>query len=214
METIDLNKSDLNNGGPNLQIGYLLARSWETFKAHWLLVIGVFLVFSLVTNGLPSALDQDSPLAALLRLIIFVIQGPLLAGIYWLTLRLIRGQSATFEQIFEGFQTFGRAFGVFVLYTLGVVVGLFLLILPGVFVAVSLMPAMFLVMDADLPVIDTLRRAWTMTKGYRLNIFIVFLVLLGLNLLGVLALIIGFIVTGAFSLLVMSAMYDELSKTA
>ena len=207
MKTIDINK-----GAPNLQPGHLFANSWEIFKQHWLLVIGVFLVFSLITNGLPSAVNQESSLGIILRLIALIIQGPLLAGVYFLALRLVRAEPVTFERMFDGFQVFGTALGVFLLYTLGIAVGLFLLILPGIFVAVSLMPCMFLVMDANHSIIDTLRRAWAMTEGYRLKILITFLLLFVLNLLGILALFIGFIVTGAFSLLVMATMYDELSN--
>jgi uncharacterized membrane protein len=74
------------------------------------------------------------------------------------------------------------------------------------------MPAVFLVLDGDAGVFDTLGRAWAMTTGYRIKIFLVFLAVLGLNLLGVLALVIGVFVTGAFSMLLIAAVYEELNR--
>jgi uncharacterized membrane protein len=200
---------------PNLQLGHLFGRSWETFKQHWLLMIGVFLVYSLIVNGGQSVFDRQSVLGSIAQLVVLIIHGPLLAGVYLVALRLTRGEPANFQLMFEGFQRFGKAVGVFLLTFLAFVIGFILLIVPGIIVAAGLLPAMLLVMDSDDPgVMNTLRRAWEMTKGYKMAIFLVGLALFGLNLLGMLALVIGVIFTAAFSILVIAAVYDELSRAA
>lgn len=197
---------------PNLAMDHLFRKSWEAFRKNPVLIVGVLVVYSLITNGLPALLGQESVLGRIVQLIIFIINGPLLAGAYFVALRLVRGDSVEFAQMFEGFQVFGKAFGVFFLYGAAVVIGLMLLIVPGVIAAVGLMPAVFLVLDGDAGVIDTLKRAWAMTTGYRIKIFLVFLAVLGLNLLGVLALVIGVFLTGAFSMLLIASVYEELNQ--
>ncbi|MDX1530465.1 MAG: hypothetical protein R3362_02970 [Rhodothermales bacterium] len=198
---------------PDLSIGHLFSRSWPVFKAHLGLVVGVFLVVTLLTNlG-----NNDGPATGesmgdnVLSLISFVIAGPLLAGGYAILLRLHRGEPTSFSELFDGFQEFGRAFGVYALYVIAVFVGLLLLVVPGIVLAVGLWPAFFLVMEDDLGVVDTLREAWELTRGYRGQLFLLGVVLFLFVLLGLLALIIGIVFTGAFAMLVTAAAYDELA---
>jgi uncharacterized membrane protein len=198
----------------NLDVGYLFSRSWEVFKENWALLAGVFLVYSILSGGPSQLSDEDSLFGSLIGLIQLIITGPLLAGTYYVALKLIRREPAEFVEMFDGFKVFGKAVGVFILYSVLLGIGIILLIVPGIIVAVGLWPAMFLVTQADLGITDTLRKAWDMTRGYKMNLFLVGLALFGLNLLGLLAFIVGVIFTGAFSLLVVAAAYDELEQAS
>lgn len=191
---------------PDLSIGHLFSRSWPLFKENMGVVVGAFAVYALIV-GVGSELWED---ALLLDLAVFLITGPLAAGLYWLMLKVQRGEPAAFADLFAGFNEFGRALGVYVLYTIGVVLGLILLIVPGLILAVGLWPAIYLVMDRDLDVMDTLREAWDMTKGYRLQLFGIGIVLALFTLVGLIALGIGVFFTGAMAALVSAAVYEEL----
>lgn len=193
---------------PDLEVKSLFSRAWETFKEHLWPVVGVFVIYSLLTS-MGSMWGDDVGLGELL---VFIISGPITAGTYMYALRLIRGGESEIGEMLRGFQVFGKAFVVFTLYSVMVIVGLIFLIVPGVFVAVALMPAMFLVLDDDLGAIETLQKAYEMTAGHRRRIFIVLLAIVGLNLLGLVALLIGVIFTGALSLLIAAALYDELAR--
>jgi uncharacterized membrane protein len=195
---------------PDLEVRSLFSRAWTVFRAHLGSTIAVFLIYSLLT-GSPSFWDGDGWFFGFADLLQLAIAGPITAGTYMFALRLARGEAPDLGEIFRGFQVFGRAFGVFVLYTVMVVVGLVLLIIPGIYIAVAFMPAMYLVLDDDLGVIDTLQKAWAMTDGRRGRIFIVLMAIAGLNLLGLVAFLIGVIFTGALSLLVGASLYDELA---
>lgn len=196
---------------PDLEIRSLFTRAWEIFRAHLGTMIAVFILYSLLT-GTGVFWDSGGWIFDVGELLMFVISGPVTAGTYMFALKLVRGEDPDIGEMFRGFQEFGRAFGVFTLYTILFVVGLVLLIVPGIYVGVALMPAMFLVLDDRLGVIDTLQKAWAMTDGHRGGVFLVLLTLVGLNLLGLLFFIVGVVFTGAFSLLVGAAMYEELSE--
>ncbi len=193
---------------PDLDVGSLFSRAWEIFKEHLWHVVGVFVIYSLLTSA-GSWWGNDAGIG---ELIIFVISGPITAGTYMFALRLIRGGEPDLGEMLRGFQVFGKAVVVFVLYAGTVIVGLIFLIVPGVYVAVALMPALFLVLDDDLGAVETLQKAWAMTSGHRGRVFLVLLAVIGLNVLGLIALLIGVIFTGALSLLINAALYDELAR--
>lgn len=193
---------------PDLEVNSLFSRAWETFKEHLWPVVGVFVIYSLLTS-MGSMWGDDVGFGELL---VFIISGPITAGTYMYALRLIRGGESEIGEMLRGFQVFGKAFIVFTLYSVMVIVGLIFLIVPGVYLAVALMPAMFLVLDDDLGAIETLQKAFEMTTGHRGRIFIVLLAIVGLNLLGLVALLVGVIFTGALSLLIAAALYDELAR--
>ena len=195
---------------PDLSIGHLFSRSWALFKENLGLVVGAYVVYLLIT-GLLSDPDLDGDRSNLLGLVGFVVTGPLTAGLYALMLHVQRGEPAAFADLFSGFQEFGRAFGVYVLYSFAVVIGLILLIVPGVILAIGLWPALYLVMDNDFGVIDTLKEAWAMTDGYRLQLFGLGFVLLLLSLAGMLVFFVGFFFAGALATLIAAAAYEELA---
>lgn len=197
---------------PDLGVRSLFTRGWRVFKEHVGVMIAVFILYSLLTGG-GALWDWDGWFFDFGQLVMYAIAGPITAGVYMFALRLLRGEEPDLGEMFLGFRAFGRSFGVFVLYSVLMIVGFALLVVPGVYVAVALMPAMFLVLDDDLGVIDTLQKAWAMTEGHRGAIFLVGLAVVGLNLLGLAFFIVGIVFTGALSLLIGAALYDELARS-
>lgn len=196
---------------PDLSLGHLVSRSWPLFKENMALLVGAFIVYSILVGMGSNFVGDGDASGGLLGLVSFVITGPLTAGLYAMMLRVQRHEPVVFPDLFEGFREFGRAFGVYVLSTIAVIIGLILLVVPGVILAVGLWPAMFLVMDDDLGVVDTLKEAWAMTDGYRLQLFALGVALLLFVLAGLLAFVVGVFFTGAFAALVAAAAYEELA---
>jgi len=90
-------------------------RAWELLKSNFWPFIGCFALLNVIL----SVAYQFYIPALFLTL-------PLVAGFYWYTLRISRGQTATFEMIFEGFR---RQFGALAIANLilsGIAIGLFL----------------------------------------------------------------------------------------
>ncbi len=196
---------------PNLSISYLFSRSWPRFKEHLWVLVGTFTVYVLLLGIGSDTWDGDRTGGGLLNLVAFVVTGPLTAGLYWMMLKVQRDEPVEFTDLFAGFGEFGRAFGVHVLSAIAFVLGLILLIVPGLIILVGLWPAIFLVMDDELDVMDTLKKAWAMTAGHRLQLFALGVVLFFLVLVGIVAFIVGVLFTGALASLVAAAAYDELS---
>jgi uncharacterized membrane protein len=91
-----------------------------------------------------------------------------------------------------------------------VVVGLLLLIVPGVIWGITYSFALFGVVDKQMSVKDALAFSKKITEGKKWALFVFGLVLLGINVLGVLCLGVGIIVSVPLSLLMTAIVYDEL----
>jgi len=187
---------------PNLEVGHIFSRSWEVFKANMGLVFGVLAVQILVTM-ISAIIPIIGPL---------LIGGPLGAGVYFVLVRLVRDEEVVVRDMFDGFKEFGRTLGVYWLYSIVVMVGMILFVVPGLILAIGLMPAMYLVLDSNYGVGDTLQESWEMTKGHKWSLFVLSLAIMGIIILGVLAFLVGAIFAIAFAYVVMAAAYDELSQ--
>ena len=88
-----------------------------------------------------------------------------------------------------------------------------LLIIPALVVSLVFGFALYLVVDKDLGPIDALGESARITKGHRLRIFLLLLAVIALNLLGLLAIVIGLFVSIPVTVLAMVHAYRTLSGT-
>ena len=172
-----------------LSIGGCLERSWNLLKANfWPLVGCTFVLFVVMM------IAQAIPLLGLL--VSLLLTGVFYGGLYLYYLKKIRGQSAELGDVFSGFSL---AFLPLMLATLVssllTMVGLLLLILPGIYLAVSYAFTYLLVIDKRLEfwaAMEVSRRVIT-AQWFRMFA----LILLGalIACLGVIGLIIGVFIT-------------------
>ena len=88
-----------------LDIGDCVGRGWALLKSNLGLMVGATFLVALISNGC-GIIPILGPILGL------IINGPLYGGLYWLVLRLIRGEEASLGDAFAGFS---RAFGQLVL---------------------------------------------------------------------------------------------------
>ena len=97
---------------------------------------------------------------------------------------------------------------------LGLFVGVPLIVIPLVIVSLCLMFVPYLIVDRGLRPIRSLKESWRITDGNRWRIFLFWLALIGLNLLGVIALVVGLFVTVPITLLALVHAYRFLQAAA
>ena len=116
-------------------------------------------------------------------------------------------------------------FFVSIIYGLAVGIGTILFIIPGIFLAVSLIFAQVAVVIEDAGVIEAFQRSWSLTSGNRLQLFFLgFLVFVVAFVLGLVGMFVGFIpvigdlvsaavnaVMSLFSLAVLIGAYKQLA---
>jgi len=77
--------------------------------------------------------------------------------------------------VFSGGKYFGTMFVALLGFTLAVGIGSMLCVVPGYIVWFGLWPFAFIIVDQKLAGIDALKKAWAMTNGHKMSIFIFWL---------------------------------------
>ncbi len=100
-----------------------------------------------------------------------------------------------FKRLYSSGQRVGNYILSHFLYWLIVAGGMFLLVIPGIIWGVQFSFAGFVVVDEGLGPVEALKRSSQLTRGHRTDLFLFWLALFGINLLGALALLIGLFAT-------------------
>ena len=98
------------------------------------------------------------------------------------------------------------------LYQLIVWIGLILFIIPGIYWSIKYMFYYFYIVDEDRGPIEALSESGDLTDGYKWKLLLLSILVSLFNLLGVLLLGVGTLVTGPISTMVMLSAYRQLKK--
>jgi hypothetical protein len=187
-----------------LSIGGCLERSWNLLKANfWPLVGTTFVLFVVML------IAQSIPLIGLLASLL--LTGVFYGGLYLYYLKKIRAQPAELGDAFAGFSL---AFLPLMLATLVssllTFVGMLLLILPGIYLAVSYAFAYMLVIDKRLEFWAAMEVSRRVITAQWFRVFA--LILLGaiIACLGVIGLIIGVFITIPILIGAIAYAYEDL----
>ena len=217
----------------NLAPSHIYPQAWKIFKRRPWLSIVMWIVYVLFSgqgggNGGGQS-DSESAIgpeewiwirAILLVvlayvLVVMVVAGPIRGGYDMAVLRLFHGdETVSFRDMFAGFSKFGTLFLTFLLYTLAIIAGFILLVVPGIIVLLALWPAFLLVMEDDLGPVEALKAAWGLTRGYKWKLFVLGLAGFAVLIIGVLALGVGLFVAGPVNEVAKITAYYELRQAA
>lgn len=180
-------------------IGNALKAGFALFKQRWPLWIGVTLFTLLlpwIPKGLEHVVSKDAHLILLILFVISVIFGILVdMGFNTLALKAARGEPYEFGDFFSRFHLFPSYFCAHVLNGLAVLVGLLLLIIPGIWIATKFAFYRFYVLDKGVTGVEALKRSSQLAEGSKWHIFLFMVAAVLINILGLLAFGIGFLIT-------------------
>ena len=155
-------------------------------------VVFISLLFALVLSGVLQ--DENvmnhflkiSPwLVVVQLLLIFFVSGSIMVGISSYTMSIAKGEGIYFKRLFGHFNSL-KPFLAFLIYTSSVLVGLILLIVPGVILALLFSQVFFvLANDSDIGVRDAFKKSKHMMSDRKMQFFLLQLRFLLYFLLGV-----------------------------
>ena len=158
-----------------------------------------FIIFSILGVAVFS-----NPISGLL------LGGPVMASYLHMAHLTSRGQRIEISDFFKGFEKAGSLIKLNLLIFLIVLLGLVMLIIPGIYFAVSYVFSHFFVWFYDRDPSEATRLSKLTVSGNFGQILLLFLILAGINLLGLMALGVGILLTMPFSFCVVYAAFDDI----
>jgi len=189
-----------------------LAYGWGAAKSNLLLFAGL-LVTVWVVGFIPAVINRYvtvTAVAVIIGLVFRLVQWFLQLGLFKISLQVVDGKPSAYPDLFSGGPLYVKYLIATVLYGIAVMIGVLLLIVPGVIVSLMLLFYGFLIIDKGLSPIDALKASHLVTKGAKWQLFLFGLATLGLNIVGALCLLVGLFVTVPMTLLALAHVYRKL----
>src|SRR5262249_42214458 len=181
-------------GGPApFSVGECVSYGWS---AYWknvgplVLITLVIFVIDAVISGIGQATDNTA-VQVLFSLIGWIVGLLLAFGLIRATIAITKGEKPEVGMLFQT-DGFGPYIIASILFGLGVVIGLILCIIPGViFAVVYHFYGYVLVENPSMGPTDALKRAADISRGHRWELVGLFIVLFLINIVGLLACVVG-----------------------
>ena len=190
---------------------------WQSFKTRPGFYIAFFVVAYLITlvpNALMSYFSGKGAdgLAFVFLVVTWVVSLLVAIGMMRLSLNVADKKTASWNDLTAQANLFGKVLGASILYGLIVMAGTILLIIPGIIWAIKYSQFLFVILDEkDIGMMDSLKRSGEITQGAKGMLFVLAIVLVLLNLVGMLALLVGLLVTYPITYFAQAHVYRTLA---
>ena len=190
----------------------IMKEAYASLKGKWVLAIGGNLLFAIISMAvaLVGWLTVGEDWGANLTSLIFA--PPLAIGMTIFSLNISRDNNPEIDNLFIPFKTsWVNAILAYIMMSVLVVVGFLLLIIPGIIASLMFSQVWFIMgEDKEIRAYDALVKSLNMMKGYKWKFFRIFLRLMGLSILCVFTLGIGFIWLLPYQNVVFAEFYDDI----
>lgn len=183
------------SSGYRLSIESTLQRGFNLFRK----APSEFIIFSVL-----AFIIFSNPLSGLL------LGGPAIASYFHLAQLSSKNRQVDISDFFRGFDKAGRMILLSLLVSLIVFLGFIMLIVPGIYFSVSYVFSPLFVWFFDKDPSEAIRLSRRLVSGNFGQIFLLLLILGGINLLGLMALGVGILLTMPFSYCVVYAAFDDI----
>jgi phage FluMu protein Com len=195
-------------------------RAWEIFKQRPGFCIGAWFLAGMITNGLSyivqltlifatSNMAQESQFAIQQfgSLFVGVISIWINCGQMMIFLGLARGRDVSLGELFSGGPYLLRVIGASILLGLIAFGGFLLLIVPGIIFMLMFWQCLYLIVDRNVGVMESLNLSREITRGNKATMFLAFLAMAGLMILGAIPCFLGWFVAFPYSMVLYAVMY-------
>ena len=191
------------------------SEAWQITRPHlWFLICAMLI--SCLASGIPALLQHKlmsvRPILGItIWLTGWILQTVIMAGMISIALRLTSRKSASLGNLLDGFDVFFKFLLGSLWYAVVGCLGLVLLIVPGVIWFLTFQFFPYALVERNTSIGESFRFSRSITRGHRLQLLLFLLTLIGVNVLGALALVVGLLVTIPLSTLATTVVYRKLS---
>jgi uncharacterized membrane protein len=182
---------------------------WATFKKNWQFLIKAFLIIvvvSMIPSWLHDWAKNNYPTTSFLFSIIgWLVQMITGIGVIVISLKFVDGKKAEFSDIYKDYNLLLNYFLGSLLYGIVVIVGLILLVVPGIIWGIKYQYITYLIIDKKMGVWDAFKKSGQITQRQKMKLFWLGLSFIGITILGILAVGIGLLI--AWPVIALSGAY-------
>ena len=176
----------------------------QSLAGNWGLAMGGFVIYGLATIVL-----QVIPILG--PIVCLFITGPLMGGLAIFFLAISRKQEAKIDQLFQGFNNFGKFLGAYWLMILFIFLWSLLLFIPGIIAAYGYSLIFFILADEpSIGISEALKKSKAMMMGNKWKYFCLSLRFFGWLILSVFSFGIGFLWLFPYIQVSFAKFYDDL----
>ncbi len=218
----DILPTESSKHSPTFSKSEAIRFGFETTKKNFkflLIVLFILAILSAIPGSINSSLRNLPLLAFLTNVVIWIVQIIVQIGVIKITLAFVDGNKPKVADLFiipykPVYMTFLKYWAASLLYGLIVGIGFILLIIPGVIFAIMFQFYSYLIVDKNAGPIEALGKSAAITKGVRWNLFRFGLLLIGINILGAMAFLVGLLISVPTTMLATAYVYRKLQSQA
>lgn len=200
----------------SFSVSEALSFGWEKVKANFLFLILLMIVSFVGPNLLymiKGMLGLDSAFYNLaFSLASWILSIIISMGVLKIYLKVVDGQPFKLEDILSTAHLWLKYLIGSLLYGIIIMIGLLLLVVPGIIFAIKYQYLIYLVVDEELGPLEALGKSGRITSGNKFNLFVWGLVMVLVNVVGALAFFVGLFVTIPLTSVASAYIYRKLSK--
>lgn len=203
-------------------ISEVLKTSWKYLKEQIWVLVGLFIGFMILSFLISAILPQPDPTLGLsggvfVKMIITMLVSIFISCIYML------GYTKNLFQTIDGMEPQFSAYGqqakkILTCFVANLIVGIIiligtcLLIIPGIYLALRLQFYICFIVEEDAGIIDSLKRSWAITEGHAMPLFILALAQIGIMIIGMILLFVGYFVAVPLMLMTYCYVFRQLNS--
>ena len=179
---------------PKFAISEVFQTSWKCTKAQIWVLVGLFIGFTILSLIISLfAMPAQSSITGqiIVNIISLIISSLFVLGYLKNIFQALDGEEPQFSAYGQQSRKILTFIIANILYSLAVLIGLVLLIVPGVYLALRLQFYMAFIIEEDAGIMDSLKRSWEITQGQTMQLFLIWLTMVGIGLLGCILFFIG-----------------------
>lgn len=189
---------------------------WNLFRSNFWFYLGVIATVGII-SWLPEYMRSKLPENAHLlkntyQLFGIIISSIVTLGFIRIILNSIDGKRLEYSDLFKNYRFIFNYWIAEIIGGLITVAGFFLFIIPGIILAVKFQFIDYFIVDKGQGPIEAVKSSWRITKGIKWQLFLFGLMIIGINLLGLLALGVGVIISYPVTALAQAYVYRKLTK--
>lgn len=187
---------------------------WNTVKGNIGLFIGIG-ILSTIFSFSPDLIQRLFPETAILLRLLAVLSGVILPiiimmGLINISIKFNDNIKVEFSDFFSKYYLFFKVVAASIISGILVLLGFIFFIVPGIILIIKFQFVTFLIIDQEMGPIEALRKSYAITKGVKWELYLFAQLLFLINILGLLAFVVGILVTYPLTFVARAFVYRRL----